>query len=159
MAASVPELIEGIGASDAHRIKEAVSIPVFLHRRLADGFAHRRCDPGRRLRRCVTSRVRFWPTPICPGCFLAGEDGPAPGKECTYCNKCLVNVIELPIGCFEESRFAEYGEAAYDRMIEEAMSYYRDEVPAGAELRREKAGAALTTRTGQAAWATKAVAG
>jgi 2,4-dienoyl-CoA reductase (NADPH2) len=61
--------------------------------------------------------------------FRAGEDGPAAGKACTYCNKCLVNVLELPIGCFEEARFAEHGEAAYDRMIAEVMAYYRDEVP------------------------------
>src|SRR5689334_3827887 len=25
-------------------------------------------------------------------------------KPCTYCNKCLVNVVENPLGCYEESR-------------------------------------------------------
>ncbi len=35
--------------------------------------------------------------------FAQGMDR-AP-KPCTYCNKCLVNVLENPIGCYEESRF------------------------------------------------------
>ncbi len=38
-------------------------------------------------------------------------------------------MLELPIGCFEEKRYAEFGDAAYDKMIEEVMSYYEDEVP------------------------------
>jgi 2,4-dienoyl-CoA reductase (NADPH2) len=135
---AVPELIEGIGASDAHRIREAVSIPVFSTggwqnaSRIAAAIHAGDCD-------AVSIARPLLANPDLPRRFLAGEDGPAPGKACTYCNKCLVNVIELPIGCFDESRFAEYGEAAYDRMIEEAMSYYQDEVPAGADIRREKA--------------------
>jgi 2,4-dienoyl-CoA reductase (NADPH2) len=125
----IPELIEGIGASDAHRIKAAVSIPVFstggwqTASRIAAAIRNGDCD-------AVTIARPLLANPDLPKRFLAGEDGPAPGKACTYCNKCLVNVIELPIGCFEEARFAEHGEAAYDRMIEEALAYYQDEVPA-----------------------------
>ena len=29
----------------------------------------------------------------------------APPRPCTYCNKCLFNFIENPLGCYEESRF------------------------------------------------------
>ena len=27
-------------------------------------------------------------------------------KPCTYCNKCLVNAVENPLGCYEVERFA-----------------------------------------------------
>ncbi len=36
--------------------------------------------------------------------FAAGHD--RADKPCTYCNKCLVHVVEHPLGCYEESRFA-----------------------------------------------------
>ena len=26
-------------------------------------------------------------------------------SPCTYCNKCLVNFLENPLGCYEQSRF------------------------------------------------------
>ena len=37
--------------------------------------------------------------------FAAGRDRAE--RPCTYCNKCLVHVVEHPIGCYEESRFDE----------------------------------------------------
>ncbi len=124
----VPDLIEGIGAADAHRIKAAVSIPVISTGgwqnagRIAGAIRGGDCD-------AVSIARPLLANPDLPLRFHAGEEGPAPGKACTYCNKCLVNVLELPIGCFEESRFAEHGDAAYEQMIAEVMSYYRDEVP------------------------------
>jgi 2,4-dienoyl-CoA reductase (NADPH2) len=36
--------------------------------------------------------------------ILMEKNGPDPGQECTYCNKCLVNDIENPLGCYELSR-------------------------------------------------------
>lgn len=71
--------------------------------------------------------------PDLPHMFRAGADGPALGKQCTYCNKCLVNVLEYPIGCYELVRYAEHGDRAWDVMIEEVMSYYQDEVPSSAQ--------------------------
>ena len=35
--------------------------------------------------------------------FAAGRDRAE--QPCTYCNKCLVHVVEHPIGCYEEKRF------------------------------------------------------
>jgi 2,4-dienoyl-CoA reductase (NADPH2) len=49
--------------------------------------------------------------------FAAGLDR-AP-KPCTYCNKCLVNVLENPLGCYEESRFA-----SREEMIQEILSVF-----------------------------------
>lgn len=120
-------LVEGIGAPDSRRIKQAVKIPVFCtggwqrSSRIAASIRNGDCD-------AVTIARPLLANPDLPKFFRSGEDGPPAGKECTYCNKCLVNVLELPIGCFEEARFREYGEAAYDRMIEEAFAYFQDEV-------------------------------
>ncbi|HEX2685994.1 MAG TPA: hypothetical protein VHN14_05225, partial [Kofleriaceae bacterium] len=38
---------------------------------------------------------------------------------CTYCNKCLGQVLKNPLGCYEESRFD-----SYDAMIQEIMSVF-----------------------------------
>ncbi|MGI9082257.1 MAG: NADH:flavin oxidoreductase, partial [Thermoleophilaceae bacterium] len=51
--------------------------------------------------------------------FAAGRDRAE--KPCTYCNKCLVNVLENPLGCYELSRYDGDTEA----MVREVMSVYR----------------------------------
>jgi 2,4-dienoyl-CoA reductase-like NADH-dependent reductase (Old Yellow Enzyme family) len=57
--------------------------------------------------------------------ILAKANGPEPGKECTYCNKCLVNDLENPLGCYELSRFdGDSFEQRYERMIAEVMSVF-----------------------------------
>ncbi len=57
--------------------------------------------------------------------ILERSNGPASGKECTYCNKCLLNDLENPLGCYELSRYdgATFDEK-YDRMIAEVMSVF-----------------------------------
>jgi 2,4-dienoyl-CoA reductase-like NADH-dependent reductase (Old Yellow Enzyme family) len=50
--------------------------------------------------------------------WAAGKD--RADKPCTYCNKCLVHVVEHPLGCYEESRFPN--EAA---MLREVMSVFQ----------------------------------
>ena len=49
--------------------------------------------------------------------FAAGKD--RADKPCTYCNKCLVHVVEHPIGCYEESRYK-----SREEMIAEVMSVF-----------------------------------
>jgi 2,4-dienoyl-CoA reductase (NADPH2) len=49
--------------------------------------------------------------------FAGGLDR-AP-KPCTYCNKCLAHVVEHPLGCYEESRFA-----SRDEMLAQVMSVF-----------------------------------
>jgi 2,4-dienoyl-CoA reductase (NADPH2) len=51
--------------------------------------------------------------------FESGKD--RPDRPCTYCNKCLVNVLENPLGCYEVSRF----DGDYDKMINEVMSVFQ----------------------------------
>jgi 2,4-dienoyl-CoA reductase (NADPH2) len=40
-------------------------------------------------------------------------------RPCTYCNKCLGQVLKNPLGCYEESRFE-----SYDAMIKEIMTVF-----------------------------------
>ena len=47
----------------------------------------------------------------------SGKD--RPDKPCTYCNRCLVNVVENPLGCYEESRFP-----SREAMIAQIMSVF-----------------------------------
>jgi len=57
--------------------------------------------------------------------MLKTADGPPQGKECTYCNKCLINDLENPLGCYELRRFdGDTFEARYDAMIAEVMSVF-----------------------------------
>ncbi|MDK1483215.1 NADH:flavin oxidoreductase, partial [Sinorhizobium sp. 6-117] len=57
--------------------------------------------------------------------ILARENGPEPRRECTYCNKCLINDLENPLGCYEPSRFdGDSFEERHQRMIAEVMSVF-----------------------------------
>lgn len=50
--------------------------------------------------------------------FEKGED--LPPRPCTYCNKCLLNVIENPLGCYEQSRYD-----SYEDMMNDVMSVFQ----------------------------------
>jgi 2,4-dienoyl-CoA reductase-like NADH-dependent reductase (Old Yellow Enzyme family) len=51
--------------------------------------------------------------------FKAGREIPEE-KRCTYCNKCLINDLENPLGCYELARYA-----SHDEMLRELMRVYR----------------------------------
>ncbi len=65
--------------------------------------------------------------PDLPNLFQQGHDR-AP-KPCTYCNKCLINFVENPLGCYEESRYD-----SRDEMIRHIMSVYEG-APLPSEVR------------------------
>lgn len=112
-------MIEGINLPDARAIKRAVKIPVictggfqtasFIRETLEKGD----CDAVSIARSLVANNdlVKL---------FAAGQDRPA--KPCTYCNKCLVNVAENPVGCYEESRFE-----SREEMVQQILSVYDDQ--------------------------------
>ena len=57
--------------------------------------------------------------------ILKDKNGPELHRECTYCNKCLLNDLENPLGCYELSRFdGDTFEEKYENMIKEVMSVY-----------------------------------
>jgi len=115
--AGVPaDQIEGLNLPYARAIKQAVSVPVlctggFQTASVIRDAIHRGdCDGVSMARTLVANNdlVRK---------FEAGLDRAE--KPCTYCNKCLVHVVEHPIGCYEASRFD-----SYDAMIKEVMTVF-----------------------------------
>ena len=49
--------------------------------------------------------------------FEQGHD--APPRPCTYCNKCLFNFLENPLGCYDETRFD-----SREEMVRQILSVY-----------------------------------
>jgi 2,4-dienoyl-CoA reductase-like NADH-dependent reductase (Old Yellow Enzyme family) len=114
---SVPrEQVEGANLPDARAIKQAVSIPVlctggFQTASVINGALERGdCD-------AVTIARPLLANPNLVQLFASGREQPP--EPCTYCNKCLFSVLEHPIGCYEESRFA-----SREEMIREIYSVY-----------------------------------
>lgn len=108
--------IEGISLHDSRKVKQAVGIPVIC----TGGFqtasviraaiAAGACDAVSIARPLVANNdlVRM---------FERGLD--AAPKPCTYCNKCLVNVLQNPLGCYEESRFS-----SREEMLRQIMTVF-----------------------------------
>jgi 2,4-dienoyl-CoA reductase (NADPH2) len=109
--------IEGSLLGDAKAIREAVAIPVLctggfqtasvIRQALSDGA----CD-------AVTIARPLVANPDLVRLFAEGHDR-AP-RPCSYCNKCLFNVLESPLGCYDERRFE-----SHEEMIEEIYSVFR----------------------------------
>jgi 2,4-dienoyl-CoA reductase (NADPH2) len=110
------KLIEGLTLPDAHRIRQAVTVPVictggFQTATVIDqALADRLCDAVSIARPLIANNDLV-------NIFAGGA--PRAPKPCTYCNKCLVNAVENPLGCYEESRFA-----SREEMVREIMTVF-----------------------------------
>jgi len=95
-------VIEGLNLPDAAAIKKAVSIPVICTggfqtaSLMRQAIESAQCDAISMARTLIAN-------PELPKMFADGLDRPP--VPCTYCNKCLVNVVENPLGCHDQSRF------------------------------------------------------
>jgi 2,4-dienoyl-CoA reductase-like NADH-dependent reductase (Old Yellow Enzyme family) len=108
--------VEGINLRDSRAVKEAVSVPVVCTGGfqtasvVAAAIERGDCDGvtiGRPLI-ANSNLVRLW---------QAGHDRPP--RPCTYVNKCLINGLENPLGCYDQSRFDSRKE-----MVTEILSVY-----------------------------------
>ena len=116
-AAGDPKKIEGANLNEARAIKQAVTVPVICTGGFQTASVIRAaidrgdCDAVSAARPLVANNdlVQM---------FKRGLDK-AP-EPCTYCNKCLVNVVENPLGCYEEKRFPSRA-----AMIDQIMSVYK----------------------------------
>ncbi|HYZ19476.1 MAG TPA: tRNA-dihydrouridine synthase, partial [Gaiellaceae bacterium] len=108
--------IEGINLDDSRRVKEAVGVPVLV----TGGFQTRSvveaaigsgaCDG-------VTIGRPLIANPNLVQLWQAGRDRPE--RPCTYSNKCLINQLENPLGCYDASRFD-----SHEEMVREILSVY-----------------------------------
>ena len=108
--------IEGKNLPDARAIKHAVDVPIIctggfqtasvIEKAIKAGD----CDGVSMARTLVANNDL-------PKVFASGKDKAE--KPCTYCNRCLVNVVENPLGCYEESRFP-----TREAMVAQIMSVF-----------------------------------
>ena len=68
--------------------------------------------------------------PQLPIWLREGRPGPK-DPPCSYCNRCLLNVIEHPLGCYDERRFRDYGDKSYEEMIRRVMEIFPDKTNSG----------------------------
>jgi len=109
--------IEGLSLPDARTIKQAVSVPVIctggfqtasvIRKAITDGD----CDGVSAARPLVANNDLVKQ-------FAAGRDRAE--RPCTYCNRCLLEVVEVPLGCYEESRYP-----SRDAMLREVLSVFQ----------------------------------
>jgi 2,4-dienoyl-CoA reductase (NADPH2) len=111
------DVIEGINLADANAIKAAVGIPVICTGGFQTASVIRAAIDGGKCDAVSIARSLVANNDLVKQ-FAAGADRPA--VPCTYCNKCLVNAVKNPLGCYEESRFA-----SRDAMIAEIYSVFQ----------------------------------
>jgi 2,4-dienoyl-CoA reductase-like NADH-dependent reductase (Old Yellow Enzyme family) len=110
------EIIEGLNLPDANAIKAAVGIPVICTGGFQTASVIRAAIDGGKCDAVSIARSLVANNDLVKQ-FQAGADRPA--VPCTYCNKCLVNAVKNPLGCYEESRFA-----SRDEMIAQIYSVF-----------------------------------
>jgi 2,4-dienoyl-CoA reductase-like NADH-dependent reductase (Old Yellow Enzyme family) len=110
------DTVEAFNLPDARRVKNVVSVPVLVTGGfqtasvIRDAIERGNCD-------AVTMGRTLVANNDLPKLFAAGHDR-AP-RPCTFCNKCLFNVIENPLGCYDERRYD-----SREAMVAEIMSVY-----------------------------------
>ena len=115
-AAPPADEIEGQNLGDARLVKQAVSVPVIVTGGfqtasvIAGALERGDCDAVSIARPLIANNDLV-------ELFRAGTD--RPDRPCTYCNKCLANVVKNPLGCYEESRFP-----SREAMLTEIMSVF-----------------------------------
>jgi 2,4-dienoyl-CoA reductase (NADPH2) len=115
-AAPPPDQIEGQNLPDARKVKAAVSVPVICTGGFQTGsvidaaIGRGDCDAVSIARPLIANNDLV-------EVFRRGQD--RADRPCTYCNRCLGNVIENPLGCYEESRYP-----SREAMIAEIMTVF-----------------------------------
>ncbi|MFA5921024.1 MAG: NADH:flavin oxidoreductase [Methylococcaceae bacterium] len=109
--------LEGVSADYCKEIKKSVNIPVLNTGGYQDGNLIRKvisegyCD-GVAIARPLIANNDL------PKILQSGKD--LPEKPCTFCNRCLINAIANPLGCYDVSRF----DGDRDAMIKEVMTVF-----------------------------------
>jgi 2,4-dienoyl-CoA reductase (NADPH2) len=109
--------LEGVSADYCREIKKNVSIPVLNTGGYQDGKLIRKvisegyCD-GVAIARPLIANNDL------PKILQAGKD--LPDKPCSFCNRCLLNAVANPLGCYDLDRF----DGDRDAMIKEVMTVF-----------------------------------
>ncbi len=107
---------EGVNVRYAEAIKRNVAIPVLCTGGfqtasfIADVLERGLCDAVSIARPLLANNDLVT-------LFAQGKE---PDKPCTYCNKCMLNALENPLGCYDISRY----EGDYDKMVREILTVF-----------------------------------
>jgi 2,4-dienoyl-CoA reductase (NADPH2) len=109
--------IEGINLPDSAKIKAAVNVPVICTGGfqtaaiIRDAIERKKCDGVSIARPLIANNdlVKIFKRNV-------GR----PPNPCTYCNRCLVNAVENPLGCYDVTRFG----GDHDAMVREIMTVF-----------------------------------
>lgn len=110
--------VEGVCMNEAREVKKAVKVPVLCTGGFQDGKLIRKaisegyCD-GVSIARPLIANNDL------PKVLQSGKD--SPDRPCSFCNRCLVNAVANPLGCYDVRRF----DNDHDKMIREVMTVYR----------------------------------
>jgi 2,4-dienoyl-CoA reductase-like NADH-dependent reductase (Old Yellow Enzyme family) len=114
-----PEIVEGANLPAARAVKQRLRIPVICTGGFQTASIIRNaiergdCD-------AVSMARTLMANYDLPLRFAGGQD--VAERPCTYCNRCLVNVLDHPLGCYDESRFS-----SHEVMMQELMAIYRSD--------------------------------
>jgi 2,4-dienoyl-CoA reductase-like NADH-dependent reductase (Old Yellow Enzyme family) len=150
-AAPKPHEIEGANLANARKVKAAVNVPVICTGGfqtasvIADAIQRGDCDMVSIARPLVANNDLVH-------IFARGQD--RADKPCTYCNKCLANVIEHPLGCYDETRYP-----SREAMIAEVMTVFDPPPFTAVPAVQPAADAAVSERTADEDARVAAIAG
>jgi 2,4-dienoyl-CoA reductase-like NADH-dependent reductase (Old Yellow Enzyme family) len=115
-ASPKPDEIEGQNLPDAKLVKSAVTVPV-----ICTGGFQTASVIAAALQRGDCDAVSIGRPLIANNdlveIFRRGQD--RADRPCTYCNRCLANVVKNPLGCYEEARYP-----SREAMLAEIMSVF-----------------------------------
>jgi 2,4-dienoyl-CoA reductase-like NADH-dependent reductase (Old Yellow Enzyme family) len=109
--------VEAVCANEAREVKKTVNIPIINTGGYQDGRVIRRvisegyCDAVSIARPLIANNDL-------PHILASGKD--LPDRPCSFCNRCLVNAIANPLGCYDLRRF----DGDHDAMIRQVMTVY-----------------------------------
>lgn len=110
------ERVEGMNLPEARAVKRAVSIPVLCTGGFQTASVVRQAIAGGDCDAVTIARPLI-ANPNLIALWQAGHDRPP--HPCTFSNKCLFNLLESPLGCYDESRYA-----SREEMLDEIYSVF-----------------------------------
>lgn len=117
--------IEAVCAEEAREFKRRLTVPIINTGGYQDGTLIRKVIREGYVDAVSIARPLIANNNL-PLILKAGDE---PKQPCTFCNRCLVNAIANPLGCYDPRRFG-----SHEEMIKEVMTVYRpQEFPAAGE--------------------------
>jgi 2,4-dienoyl-CoA reductase-like NADH-dependent reductase (Old Yellow Enzyme family) len=110
--------VEGVCIDEARAVKKAVTVPVLCTGGFQSGKLIRQVLSDGSVDAVSIARPLIANNDL-PMILQKGHD--LPERPCSFCNRCLVNAVANPLGCYDIRRF----DGDHDQMIHEVMSVYR----------------------------------